>query len=270
MLAADDNARDAPTGADEDALEERPSYGSITDSPVGVLLQAFVEAANSESEDARRTYEEAVKELRQRPEEVVIGIARALGSCPDEDYTLKWTLVHAAAELKHPAALPLLREIVMTPIPPERSKDPHSYSSVEDDTVLRTTAVDGVAELAKSSEQAEEALFEFLDLPSFSIRRAAVQGLRDSPRGEELRARLEACLPKDQRFLLDLKPVRVQDVEQVREPERFLSEQGRARKVEQPPTEARDKERSEGSPNIQRSETARPKTRQRRTDEEQS
>jgi hypothetical protein len=267
MVTRDDDQRDAPTGAGDDSLQEEALRSVIPDGPAGVLLRTFVEAANSEGEDAQAVYEAALEALRQAPEQVAVGIARALGSCPDEDYTLKWTLVHAAAELKDAAVLPLLHELVTTPIPPEVSADPHSYSSVEDETVLRTTAVDGVSEIAaRGDERAEGMLFEFLEVPSISIRRAAVQGLLQSPRGEELRARVAEYLPRDQRFLLELKATRVEDMEQVRDPQRYLSERGRAEPTEQPPAEFGDSRPGEKGPEVQRPISESKTTRRRRAE----
>lgn len=265
MTMRDDDQRDAPAGAGDDSLEEGGRVGSvIPESPAGVLLRTFVEAANSEGEDAQAVYEDALASLREAPEQVAFAIARSLGSCSDEDYPVKWTLVHAASELKHAAALPLLREIVTTPIPPERSSDPHSYSSVEDETVLRTTAVDGVAHLAgRGDEEAKDMLFEFLDLSSFSIRRAAVQGLLKSPDGEDVRDRIEERLPRDLRFILDLKSARVEDVEQIRDPQRYLSEKGRAKETEQPPREFGDAREVERGPEMQK-DTADSRTARRR------
>ena len=267
MVTRDDDQRDAPTGAGDDSVEEGALRSVFPDGPAGVLLRTFVEAANSEGEDAQAVYEEALQALRQAPERIAVGIARALGSCPDEDNGLKWTLVHAAAELRDAAALPLLGELVTTPIPPEVSSDPHSYSSVEDETVLRTTAVDGVAELAaRGDEQAEEMLFEFLDVPSISIRRAAVQGLLRSPRGEELRDRIAEYLPRDQRFLLELKATRVEDVEQISDPRRYLSELGRAGEIEQPPAEFGDAQTGERGPEIRKPTRDSKTARQRRAE----
>jgi hypothetical protein len=50
-----------------------------------------------------------------------------------------------------------------TPIPPERSKNPHSFSTVAEETILRTTAIEGIKYLAADgSEAAIESLFDFL------------------------------------------------------------------------------------------------------------
>src|SRR3712207_8247200 len=52
----------------------------------------------------------------------------------------------------------LFRSFVRTPIPLERSKDSHSFSTVAEETILRTTAVDGVEQLAaEGNDDAREA-----------------------------------------------------------------------------------------------------------------
>ena len=128
---------------------------------------------------------------------------------------------------RHPAALPFLRNLILTPIPPEESPDPHSFSTVAEETILRTTAVEGVGYLARDRANAVGTLFEALRQPSLSVRRAAVQSLLGSRRGRKLRAQISNALPEEQRFLLDLKAVNVRDVPQVTNPERHLSEAGR-------------------------------------------
>jgi hypothetical protein len=129
--------------------------------------------------------------------------------------------------LRHPAALPFLRNLILTPIPPEESPDPHSFSTVGEETILRTTAVEGIGYLARGRADATEMLFEALRQPSLSIRRAAVQSLLATVRGRRLRARIARALPEEHQFLLDLKAVSVRDVPQIRNPERHLSEAGR-------------------------------------------
>jgi hypothetical protein len=191
------------------------------------LLQNFFIAMNAAGDDAEEEYRRALADLRRQADLVVVEIARAQGDCNAHDYPTRWAHVHAAAELRHPAALPFLRNLILTPIPPEESPDPHSFSSVGEETILRTTAVEGIGYLAKDHADATEALFEALKQPSLSIRRAAVQSLLATSRGRRLQARIRKALPEDQQFLVDLKAVDVRDVPQVKKPERHLSEAGR-------------------------------------------
>jgi len=190
-------------------------------------------------DDAEDEYQRALEDLRAQPEAVVVEIARGSSDCEESDYPARWALVHLAAELRHPAALPFLRNLVETPIPPEQSKDPHSFSTVAEETILRTTAVEGVGVLARErqSREATEALWQFMKQPSLSIRRAAVQSLyMASGTSKRVRDRIAALLPDDQRFLLDLKPVDVTEVPQIGRPQRHLSPTGREGRTAPPPT----------------------------------
>lgn len=228
-------SNDSPSAEDSDALELKEHQDAAQLSPVGMLVRDLLAKMNAAGEDAEEAYQEALAALRKRPIEAVIELARQeCAYCP-QDYPTRWAVVYAVTTLEHRAAIPLLKSIVLTPIPPERNRDPHA-STVAEETVIRTTAVDGIAFLALQGEnEAIEALMEFLDLPSFSIRRATIQGLLGSPKGDDLRDRIARCLPKDQQFLLEIKPIDVRKALQVENPQQHLSEAGRADSKPAPP-----------------------------------
>jgi len=229
--------RRAPVGDGSDSAEGAEARDLFSQSPAGVLLEDFLEAASMIGDDAQARYEEAVDSLHTRAGEVAVEIARAFGCSDDRDYSSRWMLVHAAAELRDERTLPLLANVTLTPIPPERTRAQHGFSTVAEETIIRATAVDAVSALAaEGNEQAADLLFQFLDLPSFSIRRAAVQGLLKSPRGAGFRDRIEESLPSDQRFLLDLKPTSVEEMQQIRRPQALLSERGRQSETPPPPS----------------------------------
>jgi hypothetical protein len=162
--------------------------------------------------------------------------------------------VHAASELRHPAALPFLRNLILTPIPPEESPDPHSFSTVGEETILRTTAVEGIGYLARGRADPTEMLFEALRQPSLSIRRAAVQSLLATARGRRLRARIARALPEEHQFLVDLKAVSVRDVPQIRNPAHHLSEAGRRGGIAPAPSLPGDEANTTAAPPPRRKE----------------
>jgi hypothetical protein len=230
----------------------RPGPGAPAErqlSPAAVLLANFIAAMNAADGDAEPRYRSALEALRKRADEVVVEIARAEGRCEETDYPTRWALVHAAAQLRHPSALAFLRTLVLTPIPAERSPDPHSFSSVAEETILRTTAVEGVGALAADGDKnALAALLEFLDIPSRSVRRAAIQSVYAAPRGRRLRKRMEAALPASQHFLLDIQPIEVGQAPQVKRPPRHLSPAGRKSKAPAPPGLGDDEGRQPSAP----------------------
>ena len=237
----------APRASDVLREPVRP-HARPADSPAGILLQNFLVAMSGTGDDAEDEYRRALSDMRKRAEMVLVEIARAQSDCDRRNHPARWAHVHAAAELRHPAALPFLLDVVLTPIPPEEAPDPHSFSTVAEETILRTTAVEGIGYLAQNRSDAVEALFECLKQPSLSIRRAAVQSLLKSSRAKTMRARIANALPEDQRFLLDLKTPDVREVPQVKRPERHLSEAGRRAGAAPAPGLPDDEPRSEQSP----------------------
>jgi hypothetical protein len=198
-------------------------------SQAGQLLLNYLAAINAAGDDAEGVYKEAVAAIRERAEDVVTEIARMESRLRTRDYAGRWGLIYAASELHHPAALPYFRSVVLTPIPPEESDDPHAFSTVAEETILRTTAVDGAARLAtEGHEAAIEALFSFLSVPSISVKRASVQGLLAVKQAESLRGKIEAHLCPEERFLLDIRPLDVNRATQITDPEADLSDEGRA------------------------------------------
>ena len=113
----------------------------------------------------------------------------------------------------------------MSEVPPEAAKDPHSFSTVAEETIIRTSAVDAIARYASAGlQKAINLLLRCAESPAFSIRRAVVNGLVASPEGQRLRPRLEALIPKEQHFIFNLKEqVSVRDAIQVKDPTRHLS-----------------------------------------------
>lgn len=226
---------------ERDRPERRPA------SQAAVLLDNFFAAMNAVGDDAEDEYRAALAELRKHADLVMVEIGRAENDCDRRKYPQRWAHVHAAAELQHPAALPFLRNLVLTPIPPEESAEPHSFSTVAEETILRTTAVEGAGALAAGGNRAAlDALLEFLTQPSLSVQRAAVQSILKAPRGRRMRKRIEALLPGDRHFLLDLKAIDVRDAPQIKRPERQLSEAGRRARIEPAPNLPGDEPQEQG------------------------
>jgi len=181
---------DAPGIGDKLSVERR-IQPRISTSLAGVSLLNFLSVMYSTGDNAEEEYGRALKELSERADEVLVEIAQASSECDLRDYPLRLTLVQAAVALRNPAAIPFLANLVKTPIPAEEAPDPHSFSVVAEETILRTTAVEGIAEHAKNGdERAVAYLMEFLYIPSFSIRRAAAQGLLATKNGEEYREKI--------------------------------------------------------------------------------
>ena len=212
----DDSADERPTGNGAELSRARQRLASV--------LQAMHRADGPDDDNFQRARGAAKTEAGR----VAVVLAAELSATPEDDYGTRIGLIQAAAQIQEPAMLPLLTETALAPMPTEKSENPHSFSTVAEETIIKTTAVDGVAALAADgSGEAVDALFEFLATTSFSVRRAAVSGLLAAPGGREYRSQIADALPKEQRFLLDL--ARTSDPQRMLQPdpEATLSDAGR-------------------------------------------
>lgn len=186
----------------------------IRDTEAGNLLRDFVRAAFSQG-TTEEAFAAASRRLQENAAAVSEEIAHAYSNAPVQAFRLRWALVYSAARLRHPPLLPFLRQVALSTIPPEDSRDMHHFSTVSQETTIRMRAVAGFETLAASSNEAREALFECLRLSTFSLRVAAVQALIHLPDGGTYRSRVAANLPEQEQFILDIKRV------DARDPERF-------------------------------------------------
>lgn len=199
-------------------------------------LENFLRVAYKHGPGVEDEYERTVADLRKEPEGTVIEIAKMMGASAANDFPLRWALIFAACELRHRAALALLTNIVDTPLPEEPKPPAHGFSIVANETILRTTAIDGIGELAKAgNKEAYEALFRVVRTPSISMRRAAVQAILQAGRSGAVANKLKSLLPPEQHFLLTLKRPSVDEVPQVKKPQQYLSEEARQRSSLKPP-----------------------------------
>jgi hypothetical protein len=209
---------DAPLLRTPDTLKikvaEHPfSFRGSRNKEINALIVETINRMGGVGDDAEENYRRALAALKGRVDEVVDIVAAEYESLPEEQYLDRWSLVQLLSELRDPRAVKVLNGIVTSKIPPEKFKQSHDFSSVTEEVIIRTTAVDGLAKLsADGVEEARRALLRHSGNRVFSIRRASVQGLMETGTDEdkkELRAKLKA--KGDERLL----KIRRLDVRQV-------------------------------------------------------
>lgn len=198
-------------------------------------LRAALADMYAVGDDANYRHDQAVDSLRRDPGETMVAIAAAYGSCPAGDYAHRQALVRAAGVLGYSGSLPFLASVALAEIPPEQAADPHSFSTVAEETIIRMTAVEGIVKRAEYGDgEAADILMRCLDIPSLSVRRVAVSGLMSTPYGDERRSDIEGRIPRDQHFIFELKQVPVAEAIQVEDPTRHLAEPYRERSEPKP------------------------------------
>ena len=89
-----------------------------------------------------------------------------------------------------------------------------TYSTVGEEVMIRTTAIEGITHLAGGGDrQALDLLRKHTHHDTFSVRRAAIQGYLEAA-GPDAREELRRMLPERDHFILDIRRADVQEVPQ--------------------------------------------------------
>src|SRR5215211_5925278 len=164
-------------------------------------------------EQAEDHYRSALDELGKRADDALEVIVAEYEALPEECYLDRWSLVQLLSELRLPAAAPALNRIITSRIPAEKARGSHDASTVTEEVIIRTTAVEGVVRLSEEGvEEARKILLRHARNRTFSIRRASVQGLLET--GEDADRRELRALLKE-RGDEPLLRIKRTDVEQV-------------------------------------------------------
>jgi hypothetical protein len=181
------------------------------------LAQRIVEAINrmgGAGEHAEACYQQALDGLARRGKEVTQALAEEMDRLDAASYLDRWALVQLMAELKQEAALDPLDRLLSSPVPEERSSNPHSFTTAGEELMIRTTAVEAVTRVAaEGSQRACELLLRHARHENFSIKRAAIQGYL-AHGGEGAREQLLKELPERDHFILGIQRVDVRQVPQ--------------------------------------------------------
>ncbi len=210
---------DTPKLDRDDSLKVQVKSHPFTfkESPNNPLNERIVEAINrmgGVGEDAEANYQSALDALCRKSKEVVSIAAGEYRSLPKEQYLDRWSLVQLLAELKDPSSLPYLDEILSSQIPSEESTDPHGFTTVGEEVMIRTTVVEAVTRIAADgNSRALELLLKHARHENFSVKRASIQGYLVHG-GANAREALLKALPERDHHILHIRSRDVREVPQ--------------------------------------------------------
>ena len=150
-------------------------------------------------------YRDKLDELRGKARYAIPAIAREYNALPTDKQQERFALVHLLAEMVHPDALPELERIAAPEALAAQPTGPADELRLQHEAIVRMMAVEGIGRLAATGQaEAREALLRLVRHPTFSVRREAVQQYLQSG-GPEALEKLQALLPKKERFLLNIR-----------------------------------------------------------------
>jgi hypothetical protein len=200
----------------EITVVEHPfTFRSSQDKELNALIVGAVNAMGGVGDDAQLTYERAIGALAERAEEALGVILAEYEAMPEEQYLDRWSLVHLISELRLPGAVKALNRIITSRVPTERAPESHDISTVTEEVMIRTTAVEGVVRLsADGVEEARRVLLRHARNRTFSIRRACVQGLMETGTDEDKRELRSLLKERGEERLLEIRRMDVREAPQ--------------------------------------------------------
>jgi hypothetical protein len=207
MPTEDDTPRLGRQAADGDSVvvRDQRSIPDVTgDERLYRRLLDAVAVMTSGGVHADESYQRTLREIREDTEFIEI-LLRTADSLPEEAYDERWALTQLAVDLQHPRTAEYLAALIRRPVPPEQAEDSgHGQSTVTEEVILRTTAIEGLARLTREGTDATkgqveallDTLVETLDSTQYlSLRRAAWFALVDSG-NEDVIGRARASLAR--------------------------------------------------------------------------
>jgi len=211
---------DTPFLASPDTLEiqqaEHPfSFRSSKDKELNALIVEAINRMGGVGDDAEENYRRALNSLRKRGPGILEVIVAEYEDLPEDAYLDRWSLVQLLVELRYPEAVKPLNRIISARIPAEKFKKSHDMSTVAEEVMIRTTAVEGLVGLsAEDVAEARDVLLKHAAHRTFSIRRACVQGLMQTGTDDDKRKLRRLLKERKEEGLLKIQPVDVRSVPQ--------------------------------------------------------
>ena len=211
---------DTPFLASPDTLEirqaEHPfSFRNSKDEKLNALVVEAINRMGGVGDDAEENYRRALSSLTKRGPDVLEVIATEYEDVPEDCYLDRWSLVQLLVDLRYPGAVKPLNRIIAARIPAEKVRKSHDMSTVAEEVMIRTTAVEGMVRLsADGVAEARELLLKHAAHRTFSIRRACVQGLMETGTDDDKRKLRRLLKERKEEDLLKIKRVDVHSVPQ--------------------------------------------------------
>lgn len=209
---------DTPRLPDDSSLEvkvvDNPfKFKNSSDKKLNSMIVETINAMGAFGDDADKNYQKLVRQLRENNDAVSI-LTDEYASIDESQYLDKWSLIELLGEIGNEKALDFLNQVASEKLPREKSKDPHSFSTVGEEIMIRTTSIDAISKLAnKGVKRAGESLLKHVQNANFSIKRAAVQAFLEVG-GKDSLETLRKELPKDFHYVLEIQRTDVRKVPQ--------------------------------------------------------
>lgn len=207
---------DTPKLPDDNSLVikviEHPfKFKSPTDKKLNTLIVNAINAMGAFGDDAEKQYQRYLKQLKENDSGILI---TEYSNLHESQYLDRWSIVQLVSDICNEKNLDFFNKVIIEKIPKEKSKETHSFSTVGEEVMIRTTAIDGISKLAgNGNKEAVNSLLNHTNNQNFSIKRAAIQAFIEVG-GKDSIEILKKHLPKESHFILEIKRTDARNVPQ--------------------------------------------------------
>jgi len=197
-------------------ITERRRYPDVSgDERLYASLNKALAAMTGGGPDPEANYARILDRLRG-DEKFVVVVLKTLDTVEESAYIERWALLQLVIDLANPVTGDYLVEFVRRPIPEERAEDTaHGVSTVTEEVILRTTAIEGLARLFRRDFDSSAALLEVVGSSDYvAMRRAAWFALVDGGRKDDLARARDLLEKSDYGWIAGLRRIPVQEAEQ--------------------------------------------------------
>ena len=201
-----DAPRVSPADELNRVLTHAPLFKAVKSPRLKALLEEALQRMNGFGEDAESQYKRALAALRDAGGEALNALVQEFETLAADQFVNRWAVVQLLTDLEDARALDALSGIIASPLPKERSDDPHGSPAARE-LVVRTTAVEAVARLAaRGSDEARAVLLKYVRHPLRSVKIAAALAYVEQG-GTRARKELRKRMRKSDYWILEIRRV---------------------------------------------------------------
>jgi hypothetical protein len=167
-----------PDAGGETTVDIAPRDGlPFPDSDAGRAVESHLEAMLAMGPDAETNYQASLGALRARGAEAIMAILDTYNEADEALYSERAALVETLTELRKPEARNALLAIANEALPERVLGPDDTISAIEQEAIIRMTAIRGLGHLAVQDDTAATALAELANHREVSLHEQARQSL---------------------------------------------------------------------------------------------
>lgn len=148
-----DNDTPSEASLPENSIDMSDIFKNLPHSKKIVSYMNQIEMIGEDSEVKIQAY---LNEMKEKPVEFTKSLIDGYKKMPRQMYTERWYAIHTIGELSDASSYEYLLQVTMEKMPQEGSEDTHHFSTVKEETLIKTAAISGIGNLSAQGNKSAE------------------------------------------------------------------------------------------------------------------